>query len=95
MAIAAAAGRTNNPNGRPSNATLVARNESLRDYNELLRLEVRQLLDEVGRLGVELVASASRIDLALTADRPDVALHVAGRLDDLGQACLRRSDRGA
>lgn len=95
MVIAAAPQATNNPNGRPSNAVLLQRNASLRDYNELLRTEIRQLLAEVGRVGTELVALSSRIDMALTADRPDVALHVAGRIGELGQACIRRGGRAA
>lgn len=95
MAIAAAPGRTNNPNGRPSNALLQERLERSREANGLIRTENRVLLDEVARLGAELVALASRIGMALTADRPDVAMHVAGRLDDLGQACIRRGGRAA
>lgn len=95
MALVAAPRRTNNPSGRPSNARLLERNATLRDYNELLRTEIRQLLDEVGRVGVELVALSSRIDMALSADRPDVALHVAGRIEELGRACVRRGGRAA
>jgi hypothetical protein len=82
--------RTNNPNGRPSNAVLNERLARAREVNGLIRTENRALLEELARIGSEIVALGRRVELAITADRPDVAMHVAGRLDDLGQACVRR-----
>jgi hypothetical protein len=82
--------RTNNPNGRPSNALLQERLGRARQVNTVLRTENHSLLAEVARLGAELIAIGSRLDMALTADRPDLALHFAGRIDSLGRSCQRR-----
>lgn len=87
---APAAPRTNNPNGRPSAAKLADRLERSRLRNVLLVADARAHRTEIGILGAELVALARRIELAITAERPDVAYHVAGRLEVLGQACIRR-----
>jgi hypothetical protein len=76
--------------GRPSNAQLTGRLGRAREVNGLLRTENHSLLAEVARLGAELIAIGSRIDMALTADRPDLALHFAGRIDQLGRSCQRR-----
>lgn len=40
--------------------------------------------DELTAAGQEMVALGRRIEYALMADRPDVALHVAARLQVLG-----------
>jgi hypothetical protein len=82
--------RTNNPAGRPSAKKLAERLDASRRRNVDLVAERRSLLDEVARLGAELVALSRRIELAINAERDDVALHVAGRLEDLGHACQRR-----
>lgn len=95
MAVAAVPRISNNPNGRPSNAVLQGRLDRSREVNSLLRAENRSLLAEVARLGSELISIGSRIELAYTAGRPDVAMHVAGRLDSLGRACIRRGSKGA
>lgn len=42
--------------------------------------------------GTELRALSARLQMAIHADRPDVALHVAGRLDALGLSLLRRGE---
>jgi hypothetical protein len=42
-------------------------------------------------LADELTALSRRIQLAIHAERPDVALHVAGRLDALAASLRRRS----
>lgn len=62
------------------------------------RTEVQDLSDELSALHAEREALASeigalsrRIDLAIRADRPDIALHVAGRLDALAHSLTRRS----
>lgn len=95
MAVAAIPRISNNPHGRPSNAVLQGRLDRSREVNTLLRAENRSLLSEVARLGSELIAIGSRIELAYAAGRPDVAMHVAGRLDSLGRSCVRRGGGAA
>lgn len=90
MALPAAPAIDAPARGRPSAAKLAERLERARLRNVLLKDENRGLLVEVGRLGVELVALARRAELAIMADRPDVAIAVAGRLESLGEACKRR-----
>lgn len=62
---------------------------------------VSDLEDEVSALeceradtAVELRALSRRIELAIHAERPDVALHVAGRLDHLAASMFRRGLTG-
>jgi hypothetical protein len=57
--------------------------------------EVTALEQERETVATEMRALSARIQLAVHNDRPDVALHVAGRLDALGAALLRRGDRAA
>jgi hypothetical protein len=90
MTAAIAPARTNNPNGRPSNAQLADRLERSRLRNVLLAEELRALAVERQALGTEIGALSRRIDLAIRADRPDVAMHVAGRLDALASSLTRR-----
>jgi hypothetical protein len=72
-----AAPRTNNPNGRPSNVVLIDRLADARSQNADLR-------DELTACAQEMTALGRRIEFALMAGRPDVALHVAARLQVLG-----------
>lgn len=53
--------------------------------------EVRAQHAENADLADELTALSRRIELAFRADRPDVALSVAGRLDSLAASLRRRS----
>lgn len=55
-----------------------------------LELELMALTAERTVVAVEVRALSSRIQLAITADRPDLALHVAGRLDALADSLDRR-----
>lgn len=88
--MAALALATNNPNGRPSAAKLADRLERSRLRNGILADEVRAL--ELERLDVadEVRALSARVQLAIHSDRPDLALHVAGRLDALAASLTRR-----
>lgn len=61
--------------------------ERLRDAED----ELRALRLERSDLASEIAALSARIELAIHADRPDVALHVAGRLDALAASLTRRS----
>lgn len=79
--------------GRPSNVQLGDRLERAREANAILRTEQRTLLDELGRLGAELSNLGSHLNLGYRADRPEITLHVAGRLSALGQSCIRRAAR--
>lgn len=76
--------------GRPSNSVLSDRLERSRHVNTLLRIENRALRSELTEVGVEISALSSRTVMAIHADRPDVALHVAGRLDALAESLSRR-----
>jgi hypothetical protein len=60
--------------------------ERLRDAE----LELAALAVERSDLASELLALSRRIQLAIHAERPDVALHVAGRLDALAASLTRR-----
>lgn len=60
--------------------------ERLRDAED----ELTALRAERYDTGSEIRALSARIQLAVHAERPDLALHVAGRLDALGEALLRR-----
>lgn len=58
---------------------------------------IRDLEDEITALhaervttGTEVRALSARVAIAVRADRPDLALHVAGRLQTLGDQLLRR-----
>ena len=55
-----------------------------------LTAEVAALEAERYEVATEVRALSSRIQLAVHADRPDVALHVAGRLDALAASLFRR-----
>ncbi len=55
-----------------------------------LQEEVAALLSELYTVGTEIEALSRRIDLAIRADRPDVAMHVAGRLEALAHSLQRR-----
>lgn len=57
--------------------------------------EVTALEAERDQVGTEMRALSARIQLAIHNDRPDLVLHVAGRLDALGASLLRRGDRAA
>lgn len=60
--------------------------ERIRD----LEIEISAMGAEYVDLATELHALSRRIQLAIHADRPDVALHVAGRLDALAASLSRR-----
>jgi hypothetical protein len=55
-----------------------------------LHMELAALAVERSDLATELLALSRRIQLAIHAERPDVALHVAGRLDALAATLTRR-----
>jgi hypothetical protein len=55
-----------------------------------LQEEVAVLLSELYAVGTEIEALSRRIDLAIRADRADVAMHVAGRLEALAHSLQRR-----
>jgi hypothetical protein len=55
-----------------------------------LELELIAMQVERTALASEMLALSRRIQLAIHADRPDVALHVAGRLDALAASLTRR-----
>ena len=61
--------------------------ERLRDLED----ELRALTAERDQVADEIEALARRMELAFHADRPDVALHVAGRLEALAHSMARRS----
>lgn len=90
MTAAIAPARTNNPNGRPSAAVLADRLERSRLRNAVLAEELRALAAERTAIADEIGALSRRIDLSIRADRPDVAMHVAGRLDALAASLTRR-----
>lgn len=69
--------------GRPSNASQAERIANLRDELHALRCERADL-------GTEIEALSRRIEYAIGAERPDVALHVAGRLEALAHSLQRR-----
>lgn len=90
MTTALAPARTNNPNGRPSAAKLADRLERSRLRNVLLVEELRAVSREREQLADEIGALSRRIALELRLGRPDVAMHVAGRLDALAASLTRR-----
>lgn len=55
-----------------------------------LQDEIVAMAAEREDVATEVRALSARIQLAIHADRPDVALHVAGRLDALGRSLTRR-----
>lgn len=57
-----------------------------------LRLEIFALHAERADVGTEIAALSRRVALAVQADRPDVALHVAGRLEALAASLTRRDE---
>jgi hypothetical protein len=61
--------------------------ERLRDLED----ELAAVAAERSDLADEIEALSRRIDLAIRADRPDVAMHVAGRLDALAASLTRRN----
>ena len=61
--------------------------ERIRDLEDELAAVAAERTD----LADEITALSRRIDLAIRADRPDVAMHVAGRLDALAASLTRRS----
>lgn len=76
--------------GRPSNAQLSDRLERSRLRVQVLTDEIVALAAEREDIAIEVKALSARLQLALHADRPDVALHVAGRLDALATSMTRR-----
>ncbi len=76
--------------GRPSNADLTARLERSRLRAVVLADEVAALEAERADVGSEIEALSRRIEIAVHADRPDVAMHVAGRLEALAHSLVRR-----
>lgn len=60
--------------------------ELIRDLQD----EVAALLAEMAAIGAEVEALSRRIDLAIRAERADVAMHVAGRLEALAHSLQRR-----
>jgi hypothetical protein len=70
--------------GRGRQPAVVERMQELADELVARDAEYVDLADE-------LTALSRRIQLAIHADRPDVALHVAGRLDALAASLRRRS----
>lgn len=81
---------TNNPTGRPSNARLTERLERSRLRGVILADEVNALHAERAATGVEVEALSRRLQIAFWNERPDVALHVAGRLEALARSLQRR-----
>lgn len=72
------------PSGRGAQPASVQRLLDLAD-------EIRARDAEYVDLADELEALSRRVQLAIHAGRPDVALHVAGRLDALAASLRRRS----
>jgi uncharacterized protein YlxW (UPF0749 family) len=72
------------PAGKGRQPALV---ERLRDLQD----EITALLAERHDVGTEIEALSRRMEMAVMADRPDVALHVAGRLEALAHSLIRRS----
>lgn len=70
-------------NGKGAQPAIV---QQLRDARD----EISALEAERDATATEVRALSARIQLAIHADRPDVALHVAGRLDALGHSLSRR-----
>ena len=52
--------------------------------------EITALVAERDLVGIEIEALSRRIEMAVHADRPDVAMHVAGRLEALAHSLRRR-----
>jgi hypothetical protein len=71
-------------NGRGRQPAHVERMADLQD-------EIVAMAAEREDVAAEVRALSARIQLAIHADRPDVALHVAGRLDALAASLRRRS----
>lgn len=69
--------------GKGRQPIAIERIRDLEDELAALAAERTDLADEIGVL-------SRRIDLAIRADRPDVAMHVAGRLDALAASLTRR-----
>ena len=88
--MAALATATRSVGGRPSNALLTERLERSRLRVAVLQDEIAALAAARETVATEVRALSARIQLAIHADRPDVALHVAGRLDALGRSLTRR-----
>jgi hypothetical protein len=76
--------------GRPSNVQLSDRLERSRMRNAILADENRALELERANVATEIRALSARVQLAIHSDRPDLALHVAGRLDALAASLTRR-----
>jgi hypothetical protein len=68
--------------GRPSNVVLIDRLSQARDEAEEWRMEVLSAAAEMRAAGL-------RIEYAINAGRPDVALHVAARLQALAGSYTR------
>lgn len=79
-----------NPRRRPSRAELTERLARARTINSALRLEIRSIRVEQIALGSEMTGLSNRIQLAIRAERPDIAMHVAGRLAVLGASQTRK-----
>ena len=76
--------------GRPTNSLLSDRLERANLRIVVLSDEVTALHAERSSLASEIAALSRRVDLAIRADRPDVAMHVAGRLEALAASLNRR-----
>jgi hypothetical protein len=73
--------------GRPSNVVLIDRLAEAKSRNADLR-------DELTACAQEMTALGRRIEFALMAGRPDVALHVAARLQVLGNQYVNPTEPG-
>lgn len=79
-----------NPRRRPSNVELTERLARARSINSSLRLELRTVNAERVALGSDLAALSNRIQLAIRADRPDLAMEVAFRLSVFAASQTRK-----
>jgi uncharacterized protein YlxW (UPF0749 family) len=88
MALAATPPPTDQP--RPSLTALRGRKPDRRTEVADLQDELHALHAERNDVGTEIEALSRRIEYAIGAERPDVALHVAGRLEALAHSLQRR-----
>lgn len=77
--------------GRPTNSGLSASLDAARRVNANLRDELRAERREGVDFAEEVRARASRIHLAVQADRPDLALHLGASLVVLADRRLRQT----
>ena len=76
---------------RPARRTGSGRQPAMVERFRDLADEIRARDAEYADLADELEALSRRVQIAIHADRPDVALHVAGRLYAIAQSLRRRS----